>query len=437
MERKMKKFILVILMLFMACACTSRQEEIKPANDNTHVVPRPSGKVSSSIIDHLYSEGENVIYSDMSLNIALAMLANGATGYTLTELETLMGMTLADMNKQYGDIISEYKLSNIQFEQERQYCLKELEKAKKDAESKEEDVESLDLGSCASEDEYALNIANVMYADKTRTLKASYEDNLSEWYDALIRSVDFAETEAVAKEINDFVDENTKGEIKDILQAQDLQDATAVLVNTLYFKDSWKKEFKQSDEKENFVNWDGSKTPVNYLYSKEGIYFENEAAEGFAKEYNNGLMFIGVLPKQEGDFNFSSLRIKDLIENPNEEYEVNVKMPEFTIESTHSLVEVLQKLGVNKVFTDLAELTEMYEEDVQKVNKIIQKAKIEVDKEGTTAASATAITTLKATGIATTEPKEKDLYLNRPFAFLIYDAENNEILFSGKVVNMK
>ena len=132
-----------------------------------------------------------------------------------------------------------------------------------------------------------------MYADKTRTLKASYEDNLSEWYDALIRSVDFAETEAVAKEINDFVDENTKGEIKDILQAQDLQDATAVLVNTLYFKDSWKKEFKQSDEKENFVNWDGSKTPVNYLYSKEGIYLANRSLYDniikFILEWNNKL----------------------------------------------------------------------------------------------------------------------------------------------------
>ena len=70
------------------------------------------------------------------------------------------------------------------------------------------------------------------------------------------------------------------------------------------------------------------------------------------------------------------------------------------------------------------------------ISRIIQKCKIELDDKGTKAAAVTAIT-MRANAIAPMEKEIREVLLNRPFAFLIYDSVNEEIVFAGKVTNVK
>lgn len=41
-------------------------------------------------------------------------------------------------------------------------------------------------------------------------------------------------------------------------------------------------------------------------------YYENEYATAFGKNYANGLSFIGILPKKEGEFTLEGLDINGL-----------------------------------------------------------------------------------------------------------------------------
>ena len=59
---------------------------------------------------------------------------------------------------------------------------------------------------------------------------------------------------------------------------------------------------------------------------------------------------------------------------------------------------------------------------------------MDVNEKGTEAAAVTEVI-MKTTAVM--EPTEiKEITLDRPFLFLIYDRENDEILFMGKVANL-
>ena len=61
------------------------------------------------------------------------------------------------------------------------------------------------------------------------------------------------------------------------------------------------------------------------------------------------------------------------------------------------------------------------------ISKVIHKAVVEVNEEGTEAAAATAVRGLK--GNRRSPPEFK---CNRPFIFLIHDNQDNTVLFLGK-----
>lgn len=70
------------------------------------------------------------------------------------------------------------------------------------------------------------------------------------------------------------------------------------------------------------------------------------------------------------------------------------------------------------------------------VDTILQKTKLELDENGTKAITVTAIIMECMSAVEEKEPVIKNVELTRPFAFLIYDRSNNEILFMGKVMTV-
>ena len=127
---------------------------------------------------------------------------------------------------------------------------------------------------------------------------------------------------------------------------------------------------------------------------------------------------------------FQAMESMKNFEDSMNESKIQVKMPKFKIESDYNLKSSLNNLGLEKLFnSNEADLTGLNANPNDKslfVDEIVQKAFIEVNEEGTTAAAATAVIT---------KSMPTPFILDKPFLFYIKDTKTGLNLFSGKLMN--
>ena len=115
-------------------------------------------------------------------------------------------------------------------------------------------------------------------------------------------------------------------------------------------------------------------------------------------------------------------------------HEACVEMPKFKVESECHLEEVLQQMGMVDLFHfPEADLTGVAQPRELFLSKVIHKAVVEVEEEGTKAAAATAaVMYFGATELS--EPLT-EFRADHPFLFLIRHNASGSILFMGRVLN--
>ncbi len=108
--------------------------------------------------------------------------------------------------------------------------------------------------------------------------------------------------------------------------------------------------------------------------------------------------------------------------------EVQVSLPRFKMAETYGMVQFLHSMGMENVFdSQKVNLSGMAPNNDLVVSKVIHKAFVEVNEEGTEAAGAT------GTVISTTSMPlpPKTFIADHPFLFFIRHNASNSILFYG------
>lgn len=370
------------------------------------------------LADQIYANHqESVLVSPLSLEMALGLAAEGASGETAQELYKYLG------NEKYADWAKEY-----------------LDYAKSLDSSDEPEKDGEDMIFSSSKYSFHYEIANSIWVRKQDQLNESYQKLVTEKFSAEAQNVDFmGAPQATADRINSWCDERTHGMIPKMVEPDAFSaDLVAVLMNSVYFESPWADKWGLTEHE--FKALSGEKTTQEMLSDKLNIYFENEYATGFAKYYYNGFQFIGILPKQEGDFRISDLDLKSLLDSKTTKYDVKAIAPKLNYETatkSKEIVNILQAQGLQKVFDrEFAEFDRLVSDRELHIDDILQKCKLEMDEEGTRAAAVTAIFMRSNSVAMEKEKKVKEVYLDRPFAFLIYDSVNDQIMFIGKVTEL-
>lgn len=363
--------------------------------------------------DMVYQKGGgNTMVSPLSLDMALGLVAGGAQGKTKEELQAYLG------REDYGSFAKAY----MEFAKDLNYG----------------DSEQVSYGGYTM----AYEIANSIWVRDDRKLVEDYVAKTKEQYQAEIASVSFApdQVKGTVNRINSWCKEKTHDLIPSALSEDAItSDMAAILVNSLYFESPWAESWKLVPH--TFTDIDGKESKQEMLADTLGCYYENEHAIAFSKKYMNGMDFVGILPKAEGEFAVQDLDVESLLKSGTTKYDVLARMPKLNFETTaDNVVEILQAQGVETVFNigdaDLSGLIEMGQGEVAYISDIIQKCKLELDEDGTRAAAVT-MAMAQFNSIIMPEIKEqREVYLDRPFAFMIYDSENEQIVFIGKVVKV-
>ena len=356
---------------------------------------------SVKMADMLSAEasGKNIMFSPTSLNFALGMIAEGAKGETKEILDDYLGTNdFAAYAKEYLDKIKAYNTEDDSYGYQSK-----------------------------------VKIADAVWVDNGLTLQEKFKNTVSDSFGAEVEAVDFSAAEKTCDVINSWCNKNTEGLIPKIITPDLINDNTGLcLTNSLYFESGWSGEpWNVSDTEESF----GEKEKTKYMTCTGDRYYENDKATAFGRDYANGLSFIGILPNDEGDFNLEDLDIGGLLKSNPEYDEVDCKMPKLNFETSTVLNDMLSSLGLDNLFSSNADFSGIADQNVN-VDTILQKTKLELDENGTKAAAVTAVTMECMSAPAENEPIIKTVELTRPFAFLIYDRSNDEILFIGKVTSI-
>ena len=263
-----------------------------------------------------------------------------------------------------------------------------------------------------------------------------YLNYVKEMYGAEVNFSEF--NEKTLDEINGWTSDHTNKMIPQILS--ELNPATAaVLVNAIAFDGKWDEAAEEIPDM-TFHSPEGEKT-TSFLYSTEKTYFENEEATGFRKDYEGGqYSFVAMLPKDK------DISIKDFVSKltydkykafigSGTDIKVKAGMPAFRSEFEIKPVELLRELGIKDAFDpEKADFRGISEGGLY-IQDIIHKTAVEVNKDGTKASAATAISmTLGAVEI---KPESfKTVNLDRPFVYAIVDNATDIPVFIGSLENV-
>lgn len=290
--------------------------------------------------------------------------------------------------------------------------------------------------------DFQLNIANAMWGQEDYTFLTSYLDLLAEHYGAGIRLLDLQhDPEGSAQAINDWIDEATRGLIREGVSKDDFNAYSLfVLVNAIYFKAKWMEEFSESLTCDDaFFAPQGSVTvPMmnQWAYVNYGEGEDYQAAEILYKGDSSGML---VLLPREGKFgefeaSLTRERLSTIIEGL-ERREVVLKLPKFNYTpETINLVDVLPQMGMTDAFKfGVGDFSGM--DGVPKwiyLHFARHKAFVSVDEKGTEAA---AVTVIGGGAGGYPETPETEFIVNRPFIFLIRDRVTGTILFMGRILD--
>jgi serine protease inhibitor len=137
------------------------------------------------------------------------------------------------------------------------------------------------------------------------------------------------------------------------------------------------------------------------------------------------------LPYKEHDLRFVAM-LGDWGEQHWRRGQGTVELPRFTAESSLDLVEPLVALGLGPAFETGRDLENLVTGPGDKgLSRVLQRARVDVDEEGTTAAATTAVT-MRAVSMPL-DPFH--IVFDRPFTWAVEHAPTGTLLFVGRVLN--
>ncbi|XP_008556782.1 antichymotrypsin-2-like [Microplitis demolitor] len=340
---------------------------------------------------------DNVIFSPISIHVILSFISHGAKGKTAEEM--INGLCIKDISKlniDYKNIIS---------------ILNSTDKAE-------------------------LHLANSLYLHNDIEVLDDFKTLGIDYYSLIVSKMNFSDNVQSAKQINNWVLEKTNNKITDIVSPDDITEETKMfLINAIYFKGPWKDPFDSQRTSHKIFYTANNVHVLTDMMIKKQHYVHGDLPNLNARFLeipysDDNLSMIIILPYEveglsyvEKNFNWNYI-----ITAESSNGEIILHVPKFKIESTIDLQQILTNMGLKSMFEDTADLSGITNVPV-KISKVMQKAFLEINEEGSEAAAATVVRIrLKRMAVQTEE-----FIVDRPFMVAIRHKLLDIPLFVGQV----
>jgi len=362
----------------------------------------------------LYEKEKNsIIYSPLSLQFALAITANGASGETASEIIGTLG---------YGE----------DREALNKYCnllLNQLPALDKDVE---------------------LRLTDAVIVNDEYSVQDAFRKTAEKMYYAPVEYVNASNPKVVVDRINEWAYRSTNGFIFPFLQESDIKrDFVAAILNALYFKARWSGNrdipmfnSELTKKSQPFYLDGGGESKVDYMVTSRHFRHGRVGNNGILElPYAGGkfAMYI-ILPDIKGGNGLEQLfsyitseKLSEAISSiSTTEAMVHLNLPKFEVENKYELTDMLKALGIRRAFNNDAQFDKLlYHPEIKNFNigSVIQKARISVAEQGTEAAASTAVMIERTSSAG--QPKMIEFFADHPFVYTIVEKSSGVMLFAG------
>jgi serine protease inhibitor len=341
----------------------------------------------------------DLFFSPYSLSSALAMTLNGASGETLHEMRTTLGLGRTgrkSINQAQAELRQQLELPG----------------------------EGITLG-----------IANSLWAALNVPLKAEFVQHCAEYYAARAASVDFQDPQTLAA-INNWVAEKTCDRIKNLLHEENLvPPPVLILINAIYFKGLWRSPFRSElTHPVPFYLSDGAQHTVQLMRQSESFeYLETDAVQIASLVYGRGQFSLEVcLPSPDRSLDQLLAGLDESTWqgwlNHLRMHEIELGLPRFRMEYGAEVGPALKQMGMQLAFSPEADFSQITSGPLL-IDQVIHRAFLEVNEQGSEAAAATAVM-MKRGALIMSKPR---MIVDRPFLCAIRHRPSEAILFLGAI----
>ncbi|MEG1912734.1 MAG: serpin family protein [Cloacibacillus sp.] len=369
---------------------------------------RELGKAVNAFAFDLYKEiakeeKGNIFFSPLSISMALALAYEGAAGETREEMRKVLHFD-NDISAQYKAILNIIKNTPPE----------------------------------AGE----VLIANAIWPDKNLSARKEYMEKLRKYYDSEAIELDYTDVDQAVSAINNWTNEKTRGEIKEVVTHDDFKDTFLSISNAIYFIAEWQNKFSVRDTMErDFFKKNGDIIKLPTMFKKDKVgYYENEFSQSISLHYKDAVnSMLIILPEKNGLTkieNCLSNAFFDEVVHSLDMTDCKIYLPKYRMQQTYHLVKTLRKLGLERATSLFAEFTKIAR-NVESffIDNIIHKTVMEVNEERTKAA---AVTVFNLRGTMNWGDKEKQqlepkiFRADRPFVYMIINNQTKTIMFMGR-----
>lgn len=390
----------------------------------------PAFAINSIGIDlmHVTARGDaNALLSPYSIEMAMAMAYAGADGATRTEMGRVLHLPpegapekLAALQQALGAVAQR---------------------------SAEEAARMEAYG--RTNDAITIAVANRLFGQEGYDFRPTFLDLLKTNYHAPFDALDFIHhAPAATKDINDWVAEQTRQHIKNLIPERALDASTRlVLANAVYFKAPWQDPFSLNATRPLPFHANGG-APVNVPTMNIQKSFGYAKAEGLtivSLPYGGGeIQFLIILPDDvnglaKAEARLSADQLAGWANLPTRQ--VRLYLPKFKIAPpTLPLGEALQNLGMKSAFdiprgsANFDRMAPRRPNDYLYISRVFHKTYLDLDELGTEAAAATAVAMSRALAIMR-PPEPVEVRVDHPFIFAIQHRESGACLFLGHLTD--
>lgn len=413
MTKRITTLVLALVLLLSLPGCGVRAQELtadfEPQVMDTTTDLTAGGEAVTdfalSLLREERSGSVSVLLSPVSILNALGMVANGASGTTLKQIETATGMSLHQLN----DFLYTYRMSL-----------------------------PADSKTCKAA------LANSAWLRDTFRVEDAFLRSCVNYYSAEVYRSAF--DGGLVTDLNRWVSKKTDGMISDLLEKEPGAQTMLYLVNAACFDAKWETPYTKENVRTDgiFTAASGKRQTADYLDSHETIYLSGNNVSGFLKPYDGGKYAFVALVPDEGVTLADYLRtltgehLYQLITD-HHYADVQASIPKFTARSELALEEPLRAAGISDLFdvsaADLRGLGSAPNGNTLYVNSVLHKTYLELDENGTKAAAATSLDV--TAGAAPPSEDVKTVTLDRPFLYMVVDTHACVPLFMGTVTSME